>query len=545
MTKFIVVTGGVISGLGKGVLVASIGKLLSGSYKCVAMKCDGYLNVDPGTMNPIEHGEVFVLNDGTECDMDFGHYERFMNFSATKESSLTMGKIFQSIFDKERKGDFLGKTVQYIPHVTNEIKQRFYSVAEKEKADVLLIEIGGTVGDLENALYLEAVRQLAWEQGRENVLFVHLSYVPIPMGVNEQKSKPTQLSVKSLNEIGIWPNIIVCRCSDYLNEKVKKKIGLFCNVDEESVFTGKDVESVYLIPGELEKQGFVKILEKKLNLKIKEDSFSSWNNLAQKMIETKKCENNLLRIGICGKYTALNDSYASVVEALHHAAANLNTHVCVEFIDTEAIENNKSVEDAVKGLDGLIVPGGFGNRGWEGKIKIIQYARENKIPFLGICLGLQAAVIEYARNVCELIDADSTEMNPNTKNKVITLMDEQRNVVDKGGTMRLGAYEALIEPESIVYELYKTKNVFERHRHRYEVNPSYHEILKEKGLVLSGLSPNKKLVEFVELPRSIHPFFVVTQAHPELKSRLEEPAPLFYGLVRAAKENLNKKEVVL
>jgi len=536
MTKFIVVTGGVISGLGKGVLTASIGKLLSSSYKCAAMKCDGYLNVDPGTMNPIEHGEVFVLDDGTECDMDFGHYERFMNFSATKESNLTMGKIFQSILDKERRGDFLGKTVQYIPHVTDEIKRRFYLVAKEEKADILLIEIGGTVGDLENALYLEAVRQLAWEQGRDNVLFVHLSYVPIPMGVNEQKSKPTQLSVKSLNEIGIWPDVVVCRCSEYLSDKIKKKIALFCNVDEESVFTGKDVESVYLIPGELEKQGFVKVLEKKLHLKIKDDRFSSWNGLAQRMIDARNCNGNKVTIGICGKYTALGDSYASVVEALHHSAANLNTHVCVEFIDTEAIENGKSVEEAVKGLDGIIVPGGFGNRGWEGKIKVIQYARENKIPFLGICLGLQAAVIEYARNVCGLNDANSTEMNPDAKDKVITLMDEQRKVVDKGGTMRLGSYEAFFEPGSIISELYKSNKVFERHRHRYEVNPAYHKIFGEKGLMLSGLSQNKKLVEFIELPKKVHPYFVATQAHPELKSGLEAPAPLFFGLVKSAKE---------
>jgi CTP synthase len=542
LTKFIVVTGGVISGLGKGVLTASIGKILSSSYKCAAVKCDGYLNVDPGTMNPIEHGEVFVLDDGTECDMDFGHYERFMHFSAKKASNLTMGRIFQAILDKERKGDFLGKTVQYIPHVTDEIKSRFYNIAKEEKADILLIEIGGTVGDLENGLYLEAVRQLAWEQGRENVMFIHLSYVPIPTGVHEQKSKPTQLSVATLNEIGVWPDAVVCRCSEYLTEKIKSKVALFCNIDEENVFTGIDVPSVYLIPGELEKQGFVKTLEKKLHLRINTSPLDNWDKLAKRMVENKCNGNgNKVNIGICGKYTALGDSYASIVEALHHCSANLDVDVCISMVDTEAIENGKLISDAVKGLDGILVPGGFGNRGWEGKIKVIQYARENNIPFLGICLGLQAAVVEYARNVCGLNDSNSTEMNPNALHKVITLMDEQRNVVDKGGTMRLGSYEADLHRGSIVSRLYNSNKAFERHRHRYEVNPNYHKQLKEAGLVLSGLSPNKKLVEFIELPKEKHCYFTATQSHPELKSKLEKPAPLFFGLVKAAKDKCGKK----
>jgi len=538
VTKFIIVTGGVISGLGKGVLTASIGKLLSSQYKCAAVKCDGYLNVDPGTMNPVEHGEVFVLDDGTECDMDFGHYERFMGVTAKGNWNFTMGKIFKSILEKERKGEFLGKTVQFVPHVTDEIKSRFYNIAKEEKCDVLLVEIGGTVGDLENGLYLEAVRQLAWEQGRENVMFVHLSYVPIPTGVHEQKSKPTQLSVKSLNEIGIWPDVVACRCSEYLSDKIKKKIALFCNVDEDAVITAIDVSSVYLIPGELEKQGIRKIIEKKIHLKVPQDGFSEWNKLAQKMVDIK-CGNDekKVSIGICGKYTALGDSYASVVEALHHCSANLGVEVCVSMIDTESIENKKqSIADAVKGLDGIIIPGGFGNRGWEGKIQVIKHARENKIPFLGICLGLQAAVIEYARNVCGLSDSNSTEMNPDTENKVITLMDEQRNVVDKGGTMRLGAYEAVLKKRSIVSELYKSDTASERHRHRFEVNPSYHKTLEEKGLVLCGLSQNGKLVEFIELPKEVHPYFTATQSHPELKSKLETPAPLFFGLVKTAKE---------
>jgi CTP synthase len=543
MVKYIVVTGGVISGLGKGILTASIGKLLSSKYKCAAVKCDGYLNVDPGTMNPVEHGEVFVLDDGTECDMDFGHYERFMSVTAKGGWNLTMGKIYKSILDKERHGEYLGKTVQLVPHVTDEIKNRFYKVAKEENCDVLLIEIGGTVGDMENSLYLEAVRQLAWEKGRDNVMFVHLSYVPIPTGVNEQKSKPTQLSVKALNEIGIWPDIIACRCSEYLSEKMKKKIALFCNVSEDAVITAVDVPSVYLIPGELESQGVRKIISDKLKLDLPQDGIPNWNKLAQKMVDVKSCAvKNKLNIGICGKYTALGDSYASVVEALHHCSANLDVEVCIKMVDTESIETKKqSVEDAMKGLNGIIVPGGFGNRGWEGKIDVIKYARENKIPFLGICLGLQAAVVEYARNKCNLLDANSTEMNPNVVNNIITLMDEQRNVVNKGGTMRLGAYEAILAQGSIVSELYDSLKSSERHRHRYEVNPNMHEVLKKNGLLLSGLSPNGLLVEYIELPKNVHPYFTATQSHPELKSKLETPSPLFFGLVRAAKE-LNGKE---
>lgn len=533
--KYVVVTGGVISGLGKGVLAASIGKLVSNNYKCAAVKCDGYLNVDPGTMNPVEHGEVFVLDDGTECDMDFGHYERFMNTPSKGNWNITMGKIYKSILDKERRGDYLGKTVQLVPHVTDEIKNWIKGVAKQENAQLMFVEIGGTVGDLENALYLEAVRQLAHEVGHENCLFIHLSYVPIPIGVNEQKSKPTQMSVKLLNEVGIWPDIIVCRCSEYLEEKIKKKIALFCNVDDDCVFTGKDVESIYLIPCELEKQGFTKVFEKKLGLKIDNNTCEGWNILAEKMIDTQSKQK--ISVGICGKYTKLGDSYASVVEAIRHSAANLDVKVGINFVDTESIENEKiNVSDAIKGLDAIIVPGGFGTRGWEGKISVIKYARENKIPLLGICLGLQAAVVEYSRNICGFNDANSTEMNPSTPNKVVTLMDEQRNVVDMGGTMRLGAYEAILDENSIAYNLYSSKTVFERHRHRYEVNPNYHKVLIEKGLVLSGMSPNGKLVEFVEISKDKHPYFIATQAHPELKSKLEKPAPLFFGLIKAAKE---------
>jgi CTP synthase len=530
MPKFIIVTGGVLSGLGKGILTASIGNIIAHNKKCVTIKCDGYLNVDPGTMNPVEHGEVFVLDDGTECDMDFGHYERFVGVTAKGDWNLTMGKVFKSVLDKERKGDFLGKTVQFIPHVTNEIKDRIYAIAKDDKADFVFIEIGGTIGDLENGLYLETMRQLAWEQGRDNAMFIHLSYVPIPTGVNEQKSKPTQMSVKLLNEIGIQPDIVVCRCSEYLTEAIKKKISLFCNIPEENVLTGVDVESVYLIPHELRKQGMRKIIENRLRLKIDEKNSKKWDSLAKNMCNGYK---NRVKIGICGKYTSLGDSYASVVEALRHSASNLGVGMDIEMLDTERIEKGEKTEELVKGLDGIIVPGGFGSRGWEGKIEVIRYAREANLAFLGICLGLQAAVTEFARNVCFLKDANSAEMNDKAKNKVIVLMDEQKNVVEKGGTMRLGAYEAELK-EGIISKLYDSKKVSERHRHRYEVNPEYHKILEEKGLKISGMSPNGTLVEFIELPK--HKYFVATQAHPELKSKLENPAPLFYGLVEAAIE---------
>lgn len=529
MRKYIIVTGGVISGLGKGVLAASIGKLLSSNYKCAAVKCDGYLNIDPGNMNPLEHGEVFVLDDGTECDMDFGHYERFMQTSSKGNWSITMGKVFKEILDKERRGEYLGKTVQYIPHVTDEIKSKIKKVGEQENADVLFVEIGGTVGDLENALYLEAVRQLANELGRENVLFLHLSYVPIPAGVNEQKSKPTQTSVKLLNEIGIWPDIIACRCENYLDEKIKNKIALFCNVEPDCVFTAKDVESIYLIPEELEKQGFLDVIERKLGLTLCRGSCDEWNVLANRIVD--KSPKEKIKIGICDKHIALGDSYASIVEAIKHAAANSDVQVEIGFLDSELVESEGNVPEKVADFDGIIVPGGFGKKGWEGKIKVIKYLRENKIPFLGIGQGLQAAIVEYARNVCNLNDANSTEINPKTEHKIISSIDSQEDGIDIEETMRLGSYESILDRGSKVFSLYNSDKVSERHRNRYEVNPKYHEILKEKGLFISGVSPDGKLAEFIELKE--HPFFVASLAHPEFKSSLTKPAPLFKGFVDA------------
>lgn len=525
--KFIVVTGGVLSGLGKGIASASIGKLFSKDFKVVPIKCDGYLNIDPGTMNPIEHGEVFVLDDGGEVDMDFGHYERFLNISAKINWNLTMGKVYKGILDKERKGDFLGKTVQLIPHVTDYIKEWFYDIAINENAQIIIIEVGGTVGDIENELYLEATRQLKNDLGRNNIFYAHLTYVPIPGGVNEPKSKPTQQSVKLLNERGIWPDMIIGRCSEYIPENLKIKIADFCNVDVESIVTGVDVDSVYKIPVVFQEQKVDETITQKLSLEHKPD-LKEWTKLVETLDENMKNPKKEVNVAICGKYTLLEDSYASVVESLLHASAHLNCKVNVSWIETSKVSD---VNKSLKNMDGVIIPGGFGSRGIEGKIEIIKYVRENNIPFLGLCYGLQLSVIEFARNVCRLIGANSTEVEKNTKYPVVDILPEQKDVLEKGGTMRLGAYEANILENSKVYELYKSLKVSERHRHRYEVNPKYHKTLVDNGLVFSGTSKNGRLVEFIEYPK--HKFFVATQAHPELKSSLTKPAPLFLGLVKS------------
>ncbi len=524
MLKFIVVTGGVLSGLGKGIAAASIGNLLSDKFKVVPVKCDGYLNVDPGTMNPIEHGEVFVLDDGGEVDMDFGHYERFLGVTCKSNWNLTMGRVFNEIRKKERRGDFLGKTVQYIPHVTEFIKERFYEVGKEEGADIVLIEIGGTVGDIENELYLEAVRQLKNENGAKNVLFVHLTYIPIPHGVNEQKSKPTQQSVNLLLKRGIQPDIIIGRCAEYIDERLKEKIARFCNIEKEAVITGLDVDDVYKIPIVFEQEGIVNILRKKLMINVSKD-LSEWKRL----IRNKETAKREINIAICGKYTKLEDSYASIIEAINHCSASLHCKINIKWIETT---DQDKIEDQLRGIDGIIVPGGFGSRGTEGKIRAIKYARENNVPFLGLCYGLQLAVIEFARHVCQLNGANSTEIDQHTPHPVIDILPEQKEVTDKGGTMRLGAYTAEIMEGSKVFYLYnKASEVSERHRHRYEVNPEYHTKLEENGLVFSGTSQNGRLVEFIELPD--HDYFIATQAHPELKSELLKPAPLFYGFIKA------------
>ncbi|MBU0471931.1 MAG: CTP synthase (glutamine hydrolyzing) [Nanoarchaeota archaeon] len=525
-TKFIVFTGGVLSGLGKGVASASVGGLLSSNYKVIPIKCDGYLNVDPGTMNPVEHGEVFVLDDGAEVDMDFGHYERFIGVTCKSEWNLTMGKVFDCVRKKERRGDYLGKTVQYIPHVTDMIKDWWKKVAKKENADIVLIEIGGTIGDIENELYVEAARQLKDDVGCKNVMYAHLTYIPVPHGVNEQKSKPTQQSVNLLRQRGISPDLIIGRCEELLTDKIKEKIATFCNVKKEAVISGVDVDNVYKIPMTFEDEGVEKILNKRLKIKTKPLS-RKWRTLVKNMDEAKKQVN----IAICGKYTKLEDSYASVVEALGHSAAHLNCKMNISFVETSS---KQDLSKALKDVDGVIVPGGFGSRGVEGKINIIRYCRENNIPFLGICYGMQLAVAEFSRNVCGLKDANSTEINPKTKHPVIDILPEQKEVIEKGGTMRLGAYPALLKKGSKIYQLYKSEKVFERHRHRYEVNPVYHKILEKNGLLLVGMSPNNRLAEFIEF--KYHKYFVGCQGHPELKSSLLKPAPLFYGLVKSACE---------
>lgn len=516
-----------MSGLGKGTATASIGRLLRDGYKIVPIKCDGYLNVDPGTMNPIEHGEVFVLDDGGEVDMDFGHYERFLDINCRFDWNLTSGKIFNWVVSHERRGDYLGKTIQIFPHVIDEIKAKFYQIADEEKADIILIEIGGTVGDIENSWFVEAVRQLRKEIGQENIIYVHLTYVPFLHSVGEPKTKPAQRDVALLREKGIYPDIIIGRSRDLLSRKIKEKLARFCDVDVTSIIGAKDIETVYEIPLVFEKDGLLEIITHRLGMRHKAH-LRQWSRL----VEQIKNPGRRVEVAICGKYTELKDAYASIIESLIHAGANLDAKVELRWVETTDIEKGKlSLRKALKGVKGVIVPGGFGIRGAEGKILMIKYAREHNLPFLGLCFGLQLAVVEYARNKCNLARASSTEIDPATPYPVVDILPEQRKTSEKGGTMRLGAYRAFLKKGSRVRKLYQKPYVVERHRHRYEVNPDFHEILQEHGLVLSGLSERRNLVEFIELRD--RKFFVATQAHPEFKSRLERPAPLFYGFVKA------------
>jgi len=536
-TKFIIVTGGVLSGLGKGIAAASIGALLSSRLKVVPLKCDGYLNTDPGTMNPTEHGEVFVLDDGGEVDMDFGHYERFLNVTTCSDWSLTMGKVFKTILDKERRGDYLGKTVQLIPHVTDVIKGHFLSVAEKEKADIMLIEIGGTVGDLENEFYIEAVRQLSHDVGHENCLFVHLTYVPIPSGVNEQKSKPTQMSVRDLNAKGLYPDIIIGRCSEYLKPHVKEKIGLFCNLPAQNVISGVDVDNVYEMPLIFEKEGVPEILLKKLRI-YAPPSLEKWSRLVEAYNRNLVSPRKTLTVAICGKYTTLEDSYASVVEAVRHSSAHLDLGVNIRWVDTELVET-EGLDPAVvlDGVDAVIVPGGFGSRGIEGKISLIRHVREHRIPFLGICYGMQLAVVEFARNVRGIQNAHTTEVEKDgvrVGTPVIAYLPGQEKIKEMGATMRLGGHDVLIRSGTLANRVYKSEMIRERFRHRYEVNPEYVSQLEQDGLVFSGKASKEDIMQIMEL--STHPYFIACQFHPELKSTLLNPAPLFLELLRAADE---------
>ncbi len=521
-TKYIIVTGGVLSGLGKGIAAASIAHLLSSRLKIVPIKCDGYLNVDPGTMNPFEHGEVFVLDDGGEVDMDFGHYERFLGVTCKTKWNLTMGKVFDMVRKKERRGDYLGKTVQYIPHVTDVIKNHIFEIEAEEKPDLIVVEIGGTVGDIENELFLESMRQMKEDVGKANIIYIHLTYVPIPYGVNEQKSKPTQQSVNLLKQRGIFPDIIIGRCSQFLTKEVKTKISNFCDVDPSAVITGLDVDDIYEIPIVFEQEGLPEIIHKSLNIYSPPD-LRKWKEYVNNIRNPK----DEITVAMCGKYTKLEDSYASIIESFNHCSAHLGLRINLKWTETTDLKDISFLDE----VDGVVVPGGFGSRGTEGKIEVIRLCRERDIPFLGLCLGLQLAVIEFARNVCNLNGASSTEMDPNTPHPVIDILPEQREVRDKGGTMRLGAYPAVLEEGTAVRSLYGFEEISERHRHRYEVNPEYHSTITEKGMVFSGKSHDGRLVEFIELPNL--KFFVATQAHPELKSRMEKPAPLFYGFVKA------------
>ena len=527
-TRFIVITGGVLSGLGKGTATAAIARLLKDHRNIVTVKCDGYLNVDPGTMNPVEHGEVFVLHDGGEVDMDFGHYERFLGVQCKSDWNLTSGKVFNLLISKERKGEFLGKTIQIYPHVPQEIKQWWFHLAEREKADIMTIEIGGTVGDIENSWFIEAARQLKKIVGPENVMYIHLTYVPFLDSVGEPKTKPAQRDIALLHETGIHPDIIIARSKLPLSQKLKEKLALFCDVEPRQIISGRDIDTIYEIPLMFLKEGIYELINEKFQLN-DVPSLQQWEALVSK-IKSPKHE---VVIGICGKYTELRDSYASIIEALSHAGAHCDACVRLKWIEVTDIENGKiSISQALQGVYGILVPGGFGSRGTEGKIMMIRHAREHKVPFLGICYGLQLAVVEFARNVCSLAGANSTEIDTRTPYPVIDVLPEQKMIEAKGGTMRLGAYEAKLLPGTLVSALYKNTGAIERHRHRYEVNPVFHALLQQKGLVFSGVSENGRLVEFIELAN--HPYFVASQAHNELTSRLEQPNPLFYGFVKAS-----------
>jgi len=529
--KYVFVTGGVVSGLGKGITAASLGRLLKArGLRVTIQKFDPYINVDPGTMSPYQHGEVFVTDDGAETDLDIGHYERFIDENLNKNSNITTGKIYWSVINKERKGDFLGGTVQVIPHITNEIKERIYRVGRSDHTDVVITEIGGTVGDIESLPFLEAIRQVATDVGRENVMYIHVTLVPYISKSGELKTKPTQHSVKELRSIGIQPDVIVCRSEMSLSKELKDKIGLFCNIPGECVIHNIDVEVLYEVPLLLEKEGLAEIVCKRLGLKCKEPDLNEW----ERMVERQKNFKKSVTIALVGKYVELHDAYLSVVEALKHGGIANDTDVKIKWINSEHL-NRENINEQLSGADGILVPGGFGDRGIDGKILTAQYARENKIPYFGICLGMQLAVVEFARNVLGLHDAHSSEFDVSTKNPVIDLMPEQKDIDEKGGTMRLGIYPCKIKEGSLAEKIYNERLIYERHRHRYELNNEYRDLLTSKGMVLSGLSPSERLVEIIELKD--HPWFIGVQFHPEFKSRPNRPHPLFSEFIKVS---LNK-----
>ncbi|WP_166965624.1 CTP synthase [Yeosuana marina] len=534
-TKYIFVTGGVTSSLGKGIIGASLAKLLQAQgYRVTIQKLDPYINVDPGTLNPYEHGECYVTADGAETDLDLGHYERFLNVPTSQANNVTTGRIYQSVIEKERRGEFLGKTVQVVPHITDEIKDRIQILGNSGDYDIVITEIGGTVGDIESLPYIEAVRQLRWDLGEHNGIVIHLTLVPYLSAAGELKTKPTQHSVKTLMESGIQADVLVCRTEHDLPVELRKKLALFCNVREEAVIQSIDASTIYDVPNLMLQQGLDKVVLKKLDLPSVEPEMTKWNQFLKKL-KNPKTE---VTIGLIGKYVELQDSYKSILESFIHAGAENEVKVNLESIHSEYL-NDDNIKLKLSHLDGILVAPGFGERGIEGKIVAVRYVRENNMPFFGICLGMQMAVIEFARHVLHIPDADSTEMNPNTKNPVIDLMEEQKSITDKGGTMRLGAWDCDLKLGSKVSEIYKAKTIKERHRHRYEFNSDYKEQIEAAGMLATGLNPDTGLVEIIEIPT--HPFFVGVQYHPEYSSTVANPHPLFVAFVKAALKFKNNK----
>ena len=528
MSKFVFVTGGVVSSIGKGIVAASLGRLLkSRDYSVSILKLDPYINVDPGTLSPFQHGEVFVTQDGAETDLDLGHYERFTDTSMSRLNSVTTGSIYQAVINKERRGEYQGSTVQVIPHITNEIKERIHRVAKNTNPDVVITEIGGTVGDIESLPFLEAIRQFRKDVGRQNVVYMHVTLIPWIPAAGEMKTKPTQHSVKELRSIGIQPDILVCRCDRPLSFGMKQKLSEFCNVPEECVITAQDAKSIYEVPLMMEQEGLAEQSINLLQLEPRQPDLTQWQTLVKRLYSP----NHKIDIALVGKYVRLNDAYLSVVEALRHAAISIGGDLNLHWINSEDLESG-NLENYLKNINGILVPGGFGIRGVDGKIAAIEYAKHHKIPFLGLCLGMQCAVIEWARHTAQLEDANSAEFDPDTTNPVINLLPEQQDVVDLGGTMRLGLYPCRVNPDTLAFKLYQKEVIYERHRHRYEFNNAYRNLFLESGYAVSGTSPDGRLVEMIELPN--HPFFIACQFHPEFQSRPSAPHPLFQGFIQAA-----------
>ena len=524
-TKYVFVTGGVVSSLGKGITAASLGRLLKErGYSVTIQKFDPYINIDPGTMNPYEHGEVFVTNDGAETDLDLGHYERFLDENLTKYNNITTGKVYESVINKERKGQYLGKTVQVIPHITNEIKAKIELVGKENNSDIVITEIGGTVGDIESTPFLEAIRQFKYDVGRDNVLYIHVTLLPYLKAAGELKTKPSQHSVKELMSLGIRPDILVCRTEHPVSLDIKRKLSMFCDIDEDAVIEAPDAKTIYEVPLIMEENGLANVACKKLGIENKKPTLKTWKEIVRKI----KHPTDRIKLAVVGKYIELKDAYISINESIEHAAYELGLKAEIHYIQAEELDT-KTLEQ----FNGILIPGGFGDRGVQGKIDAIKFARENRIPFLGICLGMQSAVIEFSRNVLGMETANSTEFDKNTEFPVIDILLDQKNIKNLGGTMRLGLYPCKLEKDSLAYELYQEELIYERHRHRYEFNNIYKEIIQKNGLKISGTSPDGTLAEIVELPKELHPFFIAGQFHPEFKSRPGKPHPLFLGFVKA------------